>query len=182
MRVRYFDEFILERLFDTPEGYISTRLDSIERTIRSLFDTQESDESVDTFSAKEQKEKKEGGKMKFSELGIQLDSIQKSKYSKIQDNIKCRFSDDENLYDFTVILDLKDAVPADGSKDFSSDDIKDCFVKFKKYNIDSFDLLGEISKNIKIDDIDEDLLIELKLELDGGSKGESDENFSIETE
>jgi hypothetical protein len=81
-----------------------------------------------------------------------------------------------------VILDLKDAVPKDGTKDFSADDIKDCFIKFKKYNIDSFDLLGELSKNIKIDDIDEDLLIELKLELDGGSKDSSEENFSIETE
>ena len=87
MRVRYFDEFILERLFDTPEGYISTRLDSIERTIRSLFDTQEGDESVDTFSAKEQKEKKEGGKMKFSELGIQLDSIQNILKYKTTSNV-----------------------------------------------------------------------------------------------
>lgn len=180
MRVRYFDEFILEKLYDTPEGYISTKLDSIEKTISSLF--KESEEDVDTFSAKEQKDLKGGGKMRFNELGIQLDSIQKSKYSKVQDSIKCRFSDDENLYDFTVILDLKDAVPKDGTKDFSADDIKDCFIKFKKYNIDSFDLLGELSKNIKIDDIDEDLLIELKLELDGGSKDSSEENFSIETE
>lgn len=183
MRVRYFDEFILERIFDSPESYISNRLNDIEKKISNIFGIQEGGESIDSFSSKEQKDKKKSGKMGFPELGIQLHSIQKSKYSKIQDSIKCRFFDDENLYDFTVILDLKDAVPSDGSKDFSGDDIKDCFIKFKKYDVDSFDPLGEIDpRTIEIDDIDEDLMIELKLELDERSKGGSEENFSIETE
>jgi hypothetical protein len=42
-------------------------------------------------------------------------------------------------------------------------------------------LLSELSKNIKIDKLDENFMIELKLELDQKSGGGSEE-FSLETE
>jgi len=182
MDIKYFSQFIGEKLYDTPESYVSQRLDEIERKIRLFFSTgDEEEEEVENFEQRQKKEKEIQGKMTLSELGITLDSISKSKYSKIQDNIKCKFSDEGFLYDLTIILDLKDAVPKDGSKDFSPEDIKDCFIKFKKYSIDDFKLLSELSKNIKIDKLDENFMIELKLELDQKSGGGSEE-FSLETE
>lgn len=180
MDIKYFSQFIGEKLYDTPESYVSQRLDEIERKIRLFFSTSE-EEGVDNFEQRQKREKEVQGKMTLAELGITLDSITKSKYSKIQDNIKCKFSDEDFLYDLTIILDLKDAVPKDGSKDFSPEDIKDCFIKFKKYSIDDFKLLSELSKNIKIDKLDENFMIELKLELDQKSGGASEE-FSLETE
>ena len=64
------------------------------------------------------------------------------------------FSDDKYLYDLLVTIDLKDAVPTDATKDFTDDDIKTCQVKFKKYDVDTFELLGEMTKTVDVKDVD----------------------------
>ena len=119
--------------------------------------------------------------MSFVDLGIQLQSIELSKYSKIYDNIKMKFSDEKYLYDIMFTIDLKDAVPKDTDKDFSDNDIKNCFIKFKKYDAETFDLIGQITKTVKIKEIDENKLIDLKIELDD-DYGDEGEEFEIETE
>ena len=87
----------------------------------------------------------------------------------------------------TITMNLKDAVKppaAEGSeedKDFSPDDIETCQVRFKKYDADTFNLMGEIVKTVKVKDVDEDLLVELKLKIDE-EFGAEEEEFEIETE
>jgi hypothetical protein len=69
----------------------------------------------------------------------------------------------------------------DKKENFSDKDIKNCIIKFKKYDIEHFELIGQIGpKKTKIEDINEELLVDLKIELDE-EFGESDEEFEIET-
>jgi hypothetical protein len=72
-------------------------------------------------------------------------------------------------------------MPKDPNVDFSFEDVENCFVKFKKYDIETFEVIGQMTKNIKTKDIDEEFLIELKIELDE-KFGDEDEKLEIETE
>ena len=74
------------------------------------------------------------------------------------------------------MIDIKDAVPT-ADEDFESSDIKDCKVKFVKYN-NGDKIERKISKTLAIDDIDEEKLIELKIEVDGDKV----EGLGIETD
>jgi hypothetical protein len=71
-----------------------------------------------------------------------------------------------------VIIDLASAVVEDEEKMINMDDIKECTIKFKKYT-DS-ELIGQFNKSVKVSDIDEELLVELKIELDEMSGDDTD--------
>jgi hypothetical protein len=58
---------------------------------------------------------------------------------------------------------------------------KKCQIKFKKYDLDDFKLLGQLVKTAKLDDINEEYLVNLKIELDDENK-DTEEEFKIETE
>ena len=78
------------------------------------------------------------------------------------------------------MIDIKEALPKDATKDFKIEDIKMAYVKFKKYDSNTDDLIGQITKNVEIKKIDEDFLIDLKIEID--DKFGEEEEFKIETE
>jgi preprotein translocase subunit Sec63 len=80
-----------------------------------------------------------------------------------------------------LLIDLKDGMPKDPTKDFSFEDIESCFIKFKKYDLETFEVLGQMTKNVKIKDIDENFLVDLKIELDD-TFSDDDEKLGIETE
>jgi hypothetical protein len=72
-------------------------------------------------------------------------------------------------------------MPKDPNVDFSFKDIEKCSIKFKKYDLDKVEIIGPpIRKTVDIKDIDEDFLVNLKIELDK-ELGEDDEEFEIET-
>ena len=80
------------------------------------------------------------------------------------------------------MIDIKEAIPKDPNKDFKLEDVKNCYIKFKKYDINAdFEIIGQISKNVEIKKISEDFIIELKIELDETFGGDEEE-FEIETE
>jgi hypothetical protein len=163
MKIKKFINFITENIHDTPESYISTALKMIKGKIEKMFDDEiEEDE------------------MSFSDLNVTLESIELSKYSKLYDSLTVKFSDPDFAYTMIIIIDIKEAV-VDDTKDFELDDIKNCYIKFKKYDLDNFDLLGQIDKNTKIKDIDQNFIINLKLEIDETFGIEGDDNLEIET-
>lgn len=162
MRIKRFKDHINEGLTDTPENYISSVLHKLQTKINSLFDNE--DPAKDT---------------ELKDLNLNLESSEISKYSKIQDCLKIKFSDEEALYDMTFTIDLEEAVPQNPDEEFSPDDITSCFVRFKKYELDNFEMIGQITKNVEIDTIDADFLIDIKIELDD-SFGEPEEEFEIE--
>lgn len=180
MRVIKYNEFIKENLQDTPENYISIVLSKLKKKIDRMFDYKE--ESEDQVLKPEELKKVNSDNMSFKDLGVRLESSEISKYSKLYDSLTIKFTDDENTYTLIIMVDIKEAIPEDKEKDFDPlEDIKNCYIKFKKYDLDTFDILGQLSKNVKIKDIDEDFIIDLKIEIDD-KFDESEDDFKIETE
>jgi hypothetical protein len=186
MKVIKFLDFIKEELNDTPESYTMTLLRKIKSNIDKMFDFQQEisdDEEQKPEEVRKIKKisKKSKEKMSFEDLGVRLESSEISKYSKMYDSLTVKFSDDNNTYALIIMIDMKEATPKDPAKDFSIDDIKKCYIKFKKYDLDNVDIIGQISKNVEVKDIDEDFLIDLKIEIDEEFGDESEEEFEIET-
>lgn len=201
MKIIKFLDFINEELNDTPESYVAIALAQLKKKIDKMFEFQELDsdeeggEQFKTMSLstgeekkkskektpeKAKEESKKKGEMTFKDLGVRLESSEISKYSKLYDSLTVKFSDDSALYNLLITIDLKDALPTDATKDYSYEDIKKCYIKFKKYDLDTFEVLGQITKNTEIKKINEDFLVELKIEID--EKFGEEEEFQIETE
>lgn len=185
MKIIKFIEFIKEEFNDTPEEYIATALAKLKRKIEKMFEFQEESEDGESENKKKtvkqaKEQGKEKDKMSFKDLGVRLESSEMSKYSKLYDSLTIKFSDDSAFYALIIMIDLKEALPKDPNTDFSDKEIKKCYIKFKKYDIDVFDIIGQITKNIEISKIDEEFLINLKIELDEDFGGEEEE-FEIET-
>lgn len=180
-KVYRFYEYLKENINDVPEKYVENVLRKLKTKFEKMFafDTVEDGEVKKFGEVSKEEEKKE--KVSLKDFNLELQSCEFSKYSKIFDNLRVKFSDEQYLYDLLITIDLKDAVPTEPDKDFTDDDIKTCQVKFKKYDIDTFELLGEMAKTVDVKDVDEDLLVELKLEIDK-EYGEEEEEFEIETE
>ena len=180
-KVFRFYEYLRENINDVPEKYVENVLRKLKVKFEKMFsfDTVE-DGEVKKFG-EVSKEEDSKNKVSLKDFNLELQSCEYSKYSKIFDNLRIKFSDERYLYDLLITIDLKDAVPKDATKDFTDDDIETCQLKFKKYDIDTFSLVGEIVKTANIKDIDEDQLVELKLEIDK-EYGEEEEEFEIETE
>lgn len=186
MKIIKFTEFIKEELInDTPESYIELALKQLKKKIDKMFEFQEyenpeSEESEEGKSIRKAKAESKGKKMSFKDLGVRLESSEISKYSKMYDNLTVKFSDPNAWYNLYIAIDLKDALPKDANKDFSYEDIEKCYIKFKKYDANTDDVVGQITKNVEIKKIDEEFLIDLKIEID--DKFGDEEEFEIETE
>lgn len=183
--IKKYAEFILE-MHDTPESLIEVVLKQIKVKIDRMFEFQEQEEEpnpndvVGKSIEQAKKDSKDNTKMTFKDLGVRLESSEVSKYSQQYDSLTVKFSDDNSMYNLYLTIDVKDAIPEDPESDFTTDDIKKCFIKFKKYDLDTLDVVGQITKNAEIDNIDEDFLINLKIDVD--EKFGDTEEFEIETE
>lgn len=194
MKIRKYSEFINEEIMnDTPESYVEIALNQLKKKIDKMFEFQEGESDVNEPSDELEKEKAKGksiqkakdeskdkSKMSLKDLGVRLDSSEVSKYSKMYDSLTIKFTDDNATYNLYIAIDIKDAIPKDATKDFSYEDIEKCYIKFKKYDLDTFEVIGQITKNIEIKKIDEEFLIDLKIEID--DKFGDEEEFEIETE
>jgi hypothetical protein len=188
MKIVKFTEFINEELLnDTPETYISSVLSKLKRKIDGLFEesneTEEEEAGEKSIKKAKEDSKKNKEKLTFKDLGIRLESSEISKYSKLYDSLTIVFRDDEFMYHLIIMIDLKEALPKDPNKDFTMDDVKMCYIKFKKYSLltKDIELIGQISKNVEIKKIDEEFIIDLKIELDD-EFGDEEEKLEIETE
>lgn len=181
MKIFKYSEYISEELQDTPENYVSTALNQLKRKLDKIFDNESKDPNK-VLTPKEL-EKVDSNKMSFKDLGVRLESSEISKYSKLYDSLTIKFTDDANTYTLIIMIDIKEAIPEkeEEEKDFDIDDIEKAYIKFKKYNLDTFEIIGQLSKNVKIKDINEEFLIDLKIELDE-KFSDDEEEFEIETE
>jgi hypothetical protein len=181
MKIVKFGEFILE-MHDTPESYGDSLLTVLKKKIDKMFEFElaKEDGEMDIKKAKS----KISNDKSFKGLGLRLESSEVSKYSKQYDSLTVKFSDDNNTYTLIIMLNTEDIVKDMQEKeeeDFNIKDIKKCDIKFKKYDLDTFEVLGQISKSVEVDKVDEEFIIELKIEIDD-MFGDEDEEFKIETE
>ena len=181
MKISKFQDFIRE-FTDTPESYIETALKVLKKKIDSMFEEEAAEPEEEKGSiAKARANSKKSSKMTFKDLGVTLDSSEISKYSKVRDSLTVKFSDPEATYALIISFDIKDGISKEPEKDFSFEDVQACFLKFKKYDIDTFEVVGQLTKNAEAKEIDEDYLVDLKIELDD-MFGEEEEGLEIETE
>lgn len=170
---------------DNPESYIESKLLTIKNKVESMFgDKPEDSNEYDSNDPNIQKKVKEGGddKISFEDLGLKLESSEMNNITKTHRNLILKFSDEENYYSLLFRIDLKQVINKENENgELNPEDIKRCFVKFKKYKVEGFELLGEITDNADIENIDEDYLVNLKIELDEKYDGDS-EGLSIEYE
>lgn len=184
MRIKKFELFkesLNEDLaYDTPSQYVSMALKKLQSKINKMFDyvPDKTGEGGEPF--KSPKESGDENKISFKDLMVNMDSSEISKYSKLNDSLTITFSDSDYVYKLIILINIKEGIPEDKEKDFSFKDVKNCFMKLKKYDINTYEIIGEISKNVEISKIDEEFLINLKIELDEDFNEE--EEFEIETE
>ena len=183
MKIIKFKDYIREdNVYDTPEEYINTALGKFKKKIESFFKkTGEENQTKNMSDALEKGKKHKEKNLSLSELGVTLESSEISKFSSLYDNVTIKFSDPEFRYDLFITIPIDEGIPKDTQKNFDSKDIKKCFIKFKKYNISQdFELIGQISKNVEIDKIDEEFLVNLKIELDD-EFDDNEKELEIET-
>lgn len=159
---------------DNPESYIESKLTTIKNKVESMFSDSDSDSDPKSSDTDEES-------ISFKDLGLKLESTEMSNATKTHRNLIIKFSDENYYYSLLFRIDLKQISNKNDSKEMDLEDIKKCFVKFKKYKVEGFELLGEITNNADIKNIDEDYLIDLKIELDDKFDDDS-EDLSIEYE
>ena len=180
MRIYRFMEYgrVNEAHNDPPEQYIKNALLKIKSKLERMF----AQSPGGTPEVRKFGEKDKSPSTAIADLGVELESIEISRHSRNFENVRVKFSDEQNLYDLMVAIRLADALPSN-DKEFSVDDIDKCVIKLKKYDkAEPGEVLAEIIDNVKVDDIDEDLLVELKLKLDEESGEEPEDEFQIETD
>lgn len=149
-KIYKFHDFIkLNEANDTPENLIKSKLMELKKSIEDLFEeveeNEEGPENISVDDAKRAKSKKKS----LSSMGVKLDSCDLSLYSKTDDFLKVKYSDDGGIYDLLISINISNGLPK--GENFTTDDIKKAFVKFKKYGADKIDLIGQLTWNINID-------------------------------
>lgn len=178
MKIVKFQDYLKENMNDTPEKYVEQALRDILDRITKMFpenETEESEDEIISFAQARQKgeeKDKKSKKIAFADYGTVL---RDADISRDAATLTVTLDENDNWYKIYFMIDLKAAVPTP-DKDFSYKDIKDCRVKFVKYD-NGDKIVREISKTVPIEEIDEDKLIELKIEADG----EDNEGLGIET-
>lgn len=167
MDIKKFKDFHLneaEKSHENPEEYIGNKLDQIKHKVDKMF----AEDSVE-----------ENDPISFKEMGLKLESSEICKFSKMYDSLQVKYSDDKFFYSIYFIIKLDQAM---NGKTPSEDSIKKCFVKFRKYRIKDVELIGKISKEVEIKDINKELLISLKDDLDKKFDDNNEDDFKIEFE
>ncbi len=185
MKIIKYTDFILETT-DTVENYSNSLLGVLKKRIDKMFEYQAEPEQGTEEDRNVKKvniiSKKEQSKPTFKEFGVRLDS---SEISKKNSNLTVKFSDDENTYSIFIKIDTSEVandiaeVTSEDGKDFNIDNIKKCHITLKKYDINTFEVVGQLDKNAEVKGLDEEYLINLKIELD--DMFGDDEDFEIET-
>lgn len=184
MKILKLNEFIKENFtHDTPESYVANALKHLKRKIDKMFEyTEGGEEDVNQnrVLTSDQLEKIDKDKLTFKDLNVYLESSEMSKYPSTHDSLTIKFSDEYNTYALIILIDIEQAIPPKNKKNFSFNDIEWVYIKFKKYDVETFEIIGQIDKNVKMKKINEEFLIALKIELDE-KFSDTEEEFEIKT-
>lgn len=108
----------------------------------------------------------------FSLNNTQLFDIKVSTTNNIDKTLMFDFQDDNYYYQIIFIISLEEV---------NENTLEDCYIKVKRYEIETSELLKEISKDILIKDLNEDKLIELFSELDNEEESLLDEEGNLDS-
>lgn len=156
-KILKYIEFLKEEKVDTPETYIKGKLMQLDSAIVELFEgessEEEEEEQPETISKGKAKDNSKRKKKRLSmvDMGVRLDSHEISTYSPTDYTLTVKYTDEEGTYDLLISINIADGIPKDPKANFSSDDIKNLYIKFKKYTIDDIDLIGQETHSVTVD-------------------------------
>ena len=116
----------------------------------------------------------------FAVNNAELGKMERSMENAIDKSLIFEFADGEYFYQVYVIVSLQDV---------EEDLLDECYLKVKRYDLDSMTLLRSLSEDIKVSDLNEDKLIELidkldedseSIELTNGKVSVDDEDTDLE--
>jgi hypothetical protein len=112
--------------------------------------------------------------------GAELGKVERSLANAIDKNLIFEFNDQEFFYQVYVIVSLQE---------LDEDILDECFVKVKKYELESMTLLRSLGEDVKVSELNEDKILELfskldeesdSLVVDNGEVSVSDEDSDLE--
>ena len=106
----------------------------------------------------------------FAANGAILGNINRSLTHAIEKNLTFEFSDEEFYYQVYVIMSLQDV---------GKDTLDECYVKVKKYDLDSMKLLRTKGEDVQVSELNEDKILELFSKLDEDSESVEIENDEV---
>jgi hypothetical protein len=197
MRIIKYSQYYESRK-DPPEEYVNTILMKMKKELDSLFEDEGVEEPVpggedpiegepkdrgeSLENARERSKRKDKGDMSLLSQGVRLESSEFSNHSAMFDSLILKFSTPEGWYSLYITIPLEDVVDVingQNGDDQGISDIQECSVKLKGYSSDDR-LIGRVGpKNVKIEEVGEKLLINMKIELD--SKFGDEETLEFET-
>lgn len=116
----------------------------------------------------------------LSANGAELGKIERSLANAIDKNLIFEFNDEEFFYQVYVIVSIQEV---------TEDILDECYVKVKKYDLESMTLLRTLAEDVKVADLNEDKILELfnkldekgdSLTVDNGEVSTSDEDTDLE--
>lgn len=116
----------------------------------------------------------------FAANGAELGKMERSLANAIDKNLIFEFNDPEYFYQVFVIVSLQEV---------EEDLLDECYVKVKRYDMESMTLLRSIGEDVKISELNEDKILEMiskldeesdSLTLDNGEVSVSDEDTDLE--
>lgn len=168
MKIKRFYKFIKESVEEVDTDGISTELLN---TIKVRIDSM--------FSEKDESDEDEGVSENLSDLGLELISSEISTANKLRDRLEVKYQDEAFEYHLFITLNIEDiGDDIKGIEDADFEDVDRCRIKMKKYDKNTYEIMGQLTKNIEIKELTQDYIIELKVEID--EKYEEREEFSIE--
>ena len=104
----------------------------------------------------------------FSLNGVQLYDIKTNTTNNLDKYLTFDFQDENFYYQIIVIVSLQEV---------SEDTLKECYIKVKRYDIETSELLKQSSESVMVDDLNEDKIIELIDNLDNESENPTEDNI-----
>lgn len=104
----------------------------------------------------------------FSLNDVQLYDIKTNTTNNLDKYLTFDFQDENFYYQIIVIVSLQEV---------SEDTLKECYIKIKRYDIETSELLKQSSESVMVEDLNEDKIIELIDNLDNESENPTEDNI-----
>jgi thymidylate synthase len=155
---------------EDPSHYISNSIDRIENIISDLFEN-----PLENTKPGEEIEKDPSS---YVEQGVELLSLKKTNMP-MNKTLIAKYADNNFMYHLYFTINIEQGVAEEG-EEMDSNNIEECGIKFKKYDLEN-NLIGELErKKVPISEINQDYIDSLNGELD--NKYSVKDEFEIEYE
>lgn len=104
----------------------------------------------------------------FSLSGVQLYDIKTNTTNNLDKYLTFDFQDEEFYYQIIIIISLQEV---------TEDTLKECYIKVKRYDAETSELIDQHSESVMVDDLNEDKIIELVNNLDNESETPAEDNI-----